>query len=149
MQTNYNKARKQKDISTILDAIDSLSLSPNNHGNIASSSRRRVSSSSPTSGTWPIQSPIIIHPSTSSFVKRTPPEVLAHIFSYLDPEGFASANLVCREWHSIAKDDYTWKAGFERFFGVHDIISRLSTTWRGEYIHRSHLIRSIPSTYIV
>jgi WD40 repeat protein len=67
--------------------------------------------------------------------------VLAHIFSFLDPEGFAAASLVCREWHSVASDDYAWKAAFDRFFGVHDVIPRLSTSWRGEYIHRSHLLR--------
>jgi F-box-like len=146
MQTNYNKARKQKEISSILDSLDSLPLSSYNHGNNsisnASASRtRRTSSSSSSSGTWSIQSSNIRHQDTPSFVKKTPPEILAHIFSFLDPAGLASVNLVCREWHSVASDDYAWKAAFDRFFGIHSIIPRLSTSWRGEYIHRSHLLR--------
>ena len=148
MQTNHNKARKQKEISSILDSLDSLPLSSNNHGNIASSIKRRTSSSSSsTSGTCSIQSSPMIPRVAPCFIKKTPPEVLAHIFSYLSPAGFASANLVCREWHSVASDDYAGKAAFERVFGVHNVIPRLSASWRGEYIHRSHFIRSIPSLY--
>ena len=137
MQRNSNKARKQKDFS-ILDSLDSLSLSPPNHGisQLSSSSTRRTSSSS-SGTTW---SSIHRNPAPS-YIKTTPPEVLIHIFSFLDPEGFAMASLVCREWHSVARDEYAWKAAFERFFGVHSFIPRLSTSWSGEYIHRSHLLR--------
>ena len=74
----------------------------------------------------------------------TPSVESQNIFSFLDPEGFAAASLVCREWHSVASDDYAWKAAFDRFFGKQDVIPRLSTSWRGEYIHRSHLIRYLP-----
>jgi F-box-like len=154
MQTDYNKARKQKEISSILHSLDSLPLSSYNHGNNnignpSNSRARRTSSSSSSSGTWSIQSSNIRHQNAPSFVKKTPPEILAHIFSFLDPEGFASANLVCREWHSVASDDYAWKTAFDRFFGILSIIPRLSTSWRGEYIHRSHLLRYTLSYFLV
>jgi len=136
MQRNSNKARKQKDIS-ILDSLDSLSLSPPNHGNSQLSSSTRRTSSSSSGTTWSS----IHQNSAPSYIKATPPEVLIHIFSFLDPEGFATASLVCREWRSVARDEYAWKAAFERFFGVHSFIPRLSTSWSGEYIHRSHLLR--------
>ena len=141
MQRNSNKARKQKDIS-ILDSLDSLSLSPFDHGtNQHPSSTRRTSSSSAGA-----MASAIHQNSTPSYIKSTPPEVLVHIFSFLDPAGIASASLVCRDWHSVARDEYAWKAAFERFFGVHSFIPRLSTSWIGEYIHRSRLLRYAVST---
>jgi hypothetical protein len=138
MQTNHSRARKQKDINSILESLDSFSLSaPSNHGTTSSQPRH------PSSASGSAQSSI--HRETPSFIKKTPPEVLVHIFSFLDSESFASASFVCREWHTIAGDDYAWKAAFDRFFGVHSIIPRLSTTWRGEYLHRSRLLRSFPT----
>src|SRR5438045_15127 len=137
MQTNNNKARKQKEISFILDSLDSLPLS-SNHGSdnlYPNSLQQRISSSSSSSspsGTRSIPSSDTHSRPTISFVKKTPPEILAHIFSFLDPEGFANVNLVCREWHSVASDDYAWKSAFDRFFGKFNVIPRLSTTWRGE-----------------
>ena len=141
MQRNSNKARNQKAKSSILESLDSLSL-PSNHGSYTRSLHRRTSSSSSSSGTWSI--PSAYPKSLPSFIKTTPPEVLAHIFSFLDPQGFAAASLVCREWHSVASDDYAWKAAFDRFFGQQNVIPRLSTSWRGEYINRSHLLRCLP-----
>jgi hypothetical protein len=138
MQTNSNKITNRKEVSSILDSLDSLASS-SNHGNIQTLSTRRTSSSSSSSGTWSVQS--IPRKSPASFIRTFPPEILAHIFSFLDPEGFASASLVCREWYSVSSDDYAWKAAFERFFGSHKVIPRLSASWRGEYIHRSHLLR--------
>ena len=142
MQRNSYKARSQKAAkSSILESLDSLSLS-SNHGPNTRSIHRRTSSSSSSSGTWSL--PTTRPRPSPSFIKTTPTEVLAHIFSFLDPEGFAAASLVCREWHSVASDDYAWKAAFDRFFGKQDVIPRLSTSWRGEYIHRSHLLRYPP-----
>lgn len=135
MQRNSNKARKNKD-NSILASLESLSLSPHNHGNSHISSARRTSSSlsgTPGSPLCQITPP--------SYIKTTPPEILAHIFSFLDPEGFAAVSLVCKEWNSVAKDEYAWRAAFERFFGKHPFVPRLSKTWSGEYIHRSHLLR--------
>jgi hypothetical protein len=143
MQTNSNKITNRKEISSILESLDSLTLS-SNHGipTSSSSNRRKSSSSSSSASTWSIKS--TPRKSPPSFIRTTPPEILAHIFSFLDPEGFAAVSLVCREWHSVSSDDYAWKAAFERFFGKHNVIPRLSTSWRGEYIHRSHLIRYLP-----
>lgn len=142
MQTNYSRTRKQKDINSILESLDSFSLSPHsNHGTASSSSASQTRHpSSSASGTGSLQSSI--HRETPSVIKNTPPEVLVHIFSFLDSESFTSASLVCREWHSVASDDYAWKAAFDRFFSVHSVIPRLSTSWRGEYLYRSHLLRS-------
>ena len=142
MQRNYNKGKRHRDISPLLDPFDSLSLRLNHGTPISSSNTRRASSSSSSSSAAFSVSSARVTPS-GSFVRKTPAEILAHIFSFLDPQGFAAANLVCREWHSVASDDYAWKAAFERFFGTHTVIPRLSTTWRGEYIHRSHLVRYI------
>lgn len=139
MQRNSNKARNHKAKSSILESLDSLSLSSNHGHQNPLSINRRTSSSSSSSGTWSI--PSARPQSLPSFIKTTPPEVLAHIFSFLDPQGFSAASLVCREWHSVASDDYAWKAAFDRFFGKQNVIPRLSTSWRGEYIHRSHLLR--------
>lgn len=141
MQRNSNKARKQKEIA-ILDSLDSLSLSPSNHGNNQHSSSPRRTSSSPAGTTWSS----VHRNSTPTYIRTTPPEVLIHIFSFLDPAGISSASLVCRDWYSVAQDEYAWKAAFERFFGVHAFIPRLSTSWNGEYIHRSHLLRYRVST---
>src|ERR1700737_4919469 len=136
MQENSNTAHP-KEISSIVDSLNSLPSS-SNYG-IQPSTSPSVSSSSSSSGIWSLQStPRRPRP---SFVRTTPTEILAHIFSYLDPEGFATASLVCREWHSVTSDDYAWKTAFDKVFGTQNMIARLSTTWRGEYTHRSHLLR--------
>jgi F-box-like len=145
MQTNSNKVRKHKHPLSLFEPFESLTLSASssNHGTQQSRSSitRRGPFSSTSSSVSPSPPSSSVAGLTPSFIRKPPPEILAHIFSFLDPQGFAAASLVCREWHSIASDDYAWKAAFERFFGKHNIIPRISTTWRGEYIHRSHLLR--------
>lgn len=142
MQANSSKTIKTKDLS-VDEPFNSLSQS--NHG-IQSSTSRRTSSSSSSSGTWSVRS--IPRRSTLTFIRRTPTEVLAHIFSYLDPEGFANASLVCREWHDVVTDDYAWKTAFDKVYGSKNVVSRISNTWRGEYIHRSHLLRYYSSDLV-
>jgi hypothetical protein len=139
MPTDYNKARKQKDAS-ILDSLDSYPLDSTSQYGLSTPRRpnRRPSPASPGQG----------QAGTPSSFVNAPPEVLVHLFSFLDPAGFASANLVGREWHAVASDDYAWKAAFDRFFGTFAVIPRLSSTWRGEYIHRSHLLRFSTSFFL-
>lgn len=144
MQRKNNKSRRQKkDPLSLLENLDSLTLSSSSHGtpNRSSASRCTSSSSSSSSSSTTWFTPSVVRGDTLSLVKKTPTEVLARIFSFLDPEDFAAASQVCREWHSVATDDYSWKAAFDRFYGLHDTVPRLSSSWRGEYIIRSHLLR--------
>jgi len=140
MHTDYNKARKQKVLSA-LDSLDSDLADPRDQYGLTTTRNPSRRVSPPWAGDSSANGP-------PSFM-NTPPEVLVHIFSFLDPQGFAAANLVCREWHSVTNDDYAWKAAFDRFFGSHAVIPRLSSTWRGEYIHRSHLLRSAQSSRLM
>src|SRR5271163_4405821 len=139
MQKPHNKHRKQRAYSPQFDTTDPvLQASSSKYGKqpTVDSIRGFPSSSSsqgPGSG--------VVLQSAPWFVKQVPTEILAHIFSFLDASGFAAAALVCREWYAVASDDLAWKAAFDRFYGGYQVIPRLSPSWRGEYIHRSHLLR--------
>jgi F-box-like len=135
MKKNSDKARKHKDPQSILDSFENLTILSNHGTSTSSSPQRRISRHTPSSSSQ--NTPINI----STFMRNPSPEILAHIFSFLDPQGFSTASLVCKAWHSLATDDYAWKAAFDRFFGRHALISRLSSSWRGEYILRSQLHR--------
>ena len=137
MQKPHNKHRKQRAYSPQFDTTDPvLQASSSKYGKQPTVDPiRGISSSSQGAGSGPVVQ------STACFVKQVPPEILAHTFSFLDASGFAAVTLVCREWYTVASDDLAWKAAFDRFYGGYQVIPRLSPSWRGEYIHRSHLLR--------
>jgi F-box-like len=78
---------------------------------------------------------------TPWYIKDIPSDILAQVFSFLDPSGFADVILVSKHWHQVALDEYTWRAAFERMFGVHAVVARLAETWRDEYCCRNSLIK--------
>lgn len=85
------------------------------------------------------------------------PELLMHIFAFLDPVSLSRAAAVCRAWSAIARDDATWRAAFATYFSLEaaqahraasldasatPALRRLTnTSWRHEFQQRVDLLR--------
>lgn len=78
---------------------------------------------------------------THTYVADVPKEVLAHVFSFLDPRSLADATLVCKAWYKLVDDDVAWKSAFKRFFDAEEFSPIGSGSWRTEYTLRSNLLR--------
>ncbi|KAN0065498.1 hypothetical protein ACQY0O_001335 [Thecaphora frezii] len=86
------------------------------------------------------------------------PEILAKVFSFLDPWALCYSAAVCRSWARIARDDATWRAAFATFYNLEaaegDIADHAVTlgaipslrrfaaaSWRAEFQQRCELLR--------
>ncbi|CDK30001.1 unnamed protein product [Kuraishia capsulata CBS 1993] len=76
-----------------------------------------------------------VEPELGSF-GEFPPEILAVIFSHLDPHTLNSLRAVSRLWDSIAGDDQVWRLLYRREFGYAGSLTR-GNSWRQEYLTRS------------
>lgn len=70
-----------------------------------------------------------------------PPEVLATIFSYLDPQDLDTVPLVCKTWRDNSGEKL-WRRHFVDRFGTRDIsfVSGAESTWREEYLTRLEIL---------
>ncbi|ORZ25409.1 quinon protein alcohol dehydrogenase-like superfamily [Absidia repens] len=79
--------------------------------------------------------------STTAYIHQLSVEVVAHIFARLDPISLTTVAKTCRYWRHIVKDDVCWKNAFLAYFGQLPYKRLRNTSWKSEYILRTHLIR--------
>ncbi|SAL95327.1 hypothetical protein [Absidia glauca] len=76
-----------------------------------------------------------------TYIHQLSIEVVAHIFARLDPISLTTVAKTCRYWRHIVTDDLCWKNAFLAYFGQLPYKRLRATSWKAEYILRTHLIR--------
>ncbi|KAG1139886.1 hypothetical protein G6F37_009439 [Rhizopus arrhizus] len=80
-------------------------------------------------------------PNAPCYIHQLSVEVIAHVFSRLDPLSLATVAKVCHYWRHVVNDDRCWKDAFVSYFGKLPYRRLSLESWKTEYILRTHLIR--------
>ncbi|KAI8333063.1 WD40-repeat-containing domain protein [Chlamydoabsidia padenii] len=76
-----------------------------------------------------------------TYIHQLSIELVAHIFARLDPTSLTAVAKTCRYWRHIVTDDVCWKNAFLAYFGQLPYKRIRNTSWKAEYILRTHLVR--------
>ncbi|KAI8340574.1 WD40-repeat-containing domain protein [Chlamydoabsidia padenii] len=79
--------------------------------------------------------------SSLALIHQLSTELIAHIFARLDPISLTIVAKTCRHWRHIVMDDVCWKNAFVAYFGRLPYKRLQTSSWKSEYILRTHLIR--------
>lgn len=79
-------------------------------------------------------------PSRSDPVVFFPPEIMAQILSYLDPESLMRTEAVSRAWHKAASSRHVWRHVYRREFG-----SRVPLSKAQSKVHSAGLGKTVPN----